>query len=423
MTWWMALASIAGSALQNNAANNAAGEMTDAQNAASQQQIDLARDIYGDQRGLFMPSYLQGQDARNMYAALYGIAPQSYTGSNAFAGGGSRYAGGANGTSPDGSLPTPIAEGNGGIPSLHASWSGHDPSLWNSISTGNIGNQAWWREGGPSLFHSTLVEATDALGLPNFVDPFGILKEGTGGSATDIWGTPQDNAADAGRYDYAGYVSSNPDVQNWFNNLSDRDARYAATAYDINGDGRLSQAEAGQMHYEQHGQREGRAINPAASTGAATATGGASAGGTGATAATPPANAFDPMQAFYNSPDYKLAQQQFLNFDVPEIQGAFATQGKAISGAQQKALADRGTRYSTNAFADYKGSLANLAGMGQTAGSQVANAAGQYGATASNAFGNIGMANANAAAIRGQNQQNMFNSVGRAFGSQSNGWV
>lgn len=76
--WWdiplKIVGSIAGGVMDNNAANKAA----DAQRKGQQDQINLAKDIYRDQRNLAIPGYMTGGAATNKLGAMFGIAPQNY---------------------------------------------------------------------------------------------------------------------------------------------------------------------------------------------------------------------------------------------------------------------------------------------------------------------------------------------------------
>lgn len=69
-----ALASLAGGALAGEGGKQAAN----AQNKAAQDQLNLYKRMYEDQRSLAKPGYMTGGAATNLLAAQYGIGPQNY---------------------------------------------------------------------------------------------------------------------------------------------------------------------------------------------------------------------------------------------------------------------------------------------------------------------------------------------------------
>jgi hypothetical protein len=165
-------------------------------------------------------------------------------------------------------------------------------------------------------------------------------------------------------------------------------------------------------HFNQFGKGEGRTLN--ATTGgqdkSTMPVGGAElAGQSGNGFST--SGASDPMQMFWNSPDGQLAKNQFLTTDSPAIKGAFATAGKSLSGAQQKALADRGAASAGNAFNNYRSGLQTMAGMGPSASSNAQAAGTNYANNASLTMQNNGIANANAATQKNANWGNAFNNA------------
>lgn len=237
----------------------------------------------------------------------------------------------------------------------------------------------------------------------------------TGGAATNMlasmYGLPaQDYAAaynggggfgadDYGQSDqWSGYLSSNPDVYDyWKQNAKLREQFPNANEF-------------AQYHYANFGQQEGRALPsvsspsvPSSSNGLATAAGG---GG------------FD-MAQFWNSPYGQLATQGFRNIDTPEVRGAFAAGGKGLSGAQQKALDDRGRDRAGGAFGDYTNGLRSLAGLAQTGASQLASAGSNYAQNAGNLA--MGAANARASGYSGQ-MNGLANGLSGAINTAIENW-
>jgi hypothetical protein len=139
-------------------------------------------------------------------------------------------------------------------------------------------------------------------------------------------------------------------------------------------------------HYANFGQSEGRQIP--------TAPGAAPASSSPDSEA---ANGLsDPMAGFMSSPYGKIATSGFRGVDVPEVNSAFGSRGKALSGAQSIALDERGKARLGGAYTDYTNGLRSLAGMNQTASAQVGSAAGQYGANAGNLMVQAGQAKGDA---------------------------
>ncbi len=395
--WWAPLIAVGASLLQNQTTKDGIDKATDAQTQSSAQQIGLARDIYADQRGLAMPDYYRGQDAANMLGEIYGIAPQSYaggTGGNAFAGGG-----GSLGYTPGSANTNPTGEKKGGysqytIPSLSEDIVGFDPSIFNAFAKGGDVGQT-----------------VGNLALKSFVDPLGLFSQASG----DTYGSLGANAV-AGN-DYAGYFNANADVQGEWDSF---DANKRQRLFNNNPD------EYAQWHYDNYGKTEGRQLGQAGSGSAfgqpQAAASGAAAAPTQANAFTPPAFAsMDPMLRFQASPDAKLAQDQFLNFDTPALNNVFAMGGKLLSGSQKKALSDYGASRLTNAFGNYKSGLQSLAGVGQTAGANTATAGSNYGSIAGAAIGNQGNAFARGIVAKNDANQTMYDNIGRTIGQS--GWM
>lgn len=229
---------------------------------------------------------------------------------------------------------------------------------------------------------------------------YGLPAQDFGGNA-GVAGGPI--GATAGSADYAGYVRNNPDLMAEFSKPGVSDM--------FGGD--ISQY--GQWHASTYGDREVPTY------------GGQPAGGTGAGGAMTNGLAspsFDPMERFMESPDAKLAQDHFLNFDVPDVNAAFSAGGKLMSGAQKKALSDYGAQRLTGAYGNYTNGLRSIAGQTPVATSQINSAAGAFGV---NAGGNAqNAATARASGYAGQ-QQGFMNGLSGAVGGvlehgEKKGW-
>lgn len=125
------------------------------------------------------------------------------------------------------------------------------------------------------------------------------------------------------------------------------------------------------------------------------------------------------MQAFYDSPEYRMAYMGFEDQGDNFI-ASQAAAGGLYSGATMKGLSDLERRNAFNAFGSYYGNIMNEAGFGQTGAANQQSASQNYGNTVGNAFGVAGQANANAAAGR---YSAYGNAVGNAIGVGANqGW-
>jgi hypothetical protein len=102
------------------------------------------------------------------------------------------------------------------------------------------------------------------------------------------------------------------------------------------------------------------------------------------------------MSGFMASPYGQIATSGFRGVDVPDVNSAFARGGKVLSGAQSIALDERGKARLGGAYNDYTNGLRSLAGMNQTATSNISGAAGQYGANAGNMMLQAGQARGDA---------------------------
>jgi len=357
-----AVASLAGGYLSGQGAK-AGGDAT--ANAAKDA-TELQRQIYYDQRGLAKPAYLTGGAAANKLAAIYGIAPQNYN--QAFMGG-NNY-----GLSTTGNM-------------LSANLGAGQPVAGHSGGGGNYG-----LEGG-------------LIG--------GLIRKGG-----DNWQTVATQAP-AG-YDYEAYMKSpgleaewaKPDVQALFNGNRDAYAYWHANGGVLNG----KPSWAANMEY----LKEVTSKNPNFASDQSTMP----VGGTQQEAMTGGNKLLSPMEEFTASPYGQMAISGFRGVDTPEINGAFARGGKLLSGAQSKALDERGKARMGGAFNDYTNGLRAMAGMNQTASSQIGSAAGQYGANAGNNMILAGQAKGNALAGA---YQGYANGISGALGAvndygKSNNW-
>ena len=379
--WWEPILEIGANILGNVAsaglANDGVNKQRDAYQAATDKQLGLSRDIFNTNLQLSKPFYQGAGNAFNLLSNIYGLPAQNFSFPGMVTGGG---------------------YGNGA--SAANNWGAGQPVQ------GHTGG------GGPNAFTSAIGSAAGNF----FGGPIGGAIGGALGgmirNGGDNWTTLATGAPEG--FDYTSYMNqpdlqaewSKPDVQSLFNGNRD------AYAY---------------WHYNKFGKGENRQLTPTEGYTLGTdgmPTRGGDAGGSGAGAGG--TNAFgDPLQLFWASPDGQLAKNQFLTVDSPAIKGAFATSGKAISGAQQKALADRGAAMGANAFGNYRGGLERMAGMGTSASSQAQTAATNYGTMAGNAFATMGDVNANAAKDRNANWTNAFkNSVSGSYDyARGQGWL
>lgn len=83
---------------------------------------------------------------------------------------------------------------------------------------------------------------------------------------------------------------------------------------------------------------------------------------------------------FLNSPDYQAAYSQ----GIGSLDSSAASRGSLFSGGHEKDLAQFGSGLASQYLGNYRNSLFNLAGIGQSAATQT----GQFGANAANNVGN-----------------------------------
>jgi hypothetical protein len=132
------------------------------------------------------------------------------------------------------------------------------------------------------------------------------------------------------------------------------------------------------------------------------------------TGAYDPNQAFDQasLQAFQRSPDYQFAMQQGLG----ALENSQAAKGMLRSGNTLRGITEFGQGLATQTFGNYRGALAQLAGIGAGAASGAGQAAMQQGAA--QASGIVGAGNAWAGALGSmgnyammQNQMNQQNTM------------
>jgi hypothetical protein len=379
MAFWAAaipaIASIAGGLFQGQAGKEAADKSAE----GSQAQIDLARQIYGDQRALSAPGYYGGGNAFNLLSAQYGLPAQdfgaAFNGGGGFGGNGLLFGGGAGGSSGAPATGGMSSNQTGPMPTFSGSWLGdHDPSLINAFSNGGDGLKSWV-QGGGSVIPATLNKLTGV----NPLDPLNIFgKEKY--DRVEAYNAPQQS-------NWQQYFQDNPDVAAEWNSLP-TDFRAKQFGGDPNSYAYWHADNASQGTF---GAGDNRTLYAAGA--------GPQPQGTGQTGTAQQVNGLatpyngapvtsDPLATFMESPDAKLAQNQFLNFDTPEVEGAFSAGGKVLSGAQKKALSDYGASRLTNAYGNYGNGLRALAGANQVATSQINNASTNFGNTAGTALGN-----------------------------------
>lgn len=129
-----AVASLVGGALAGEGGKRAA----EAEAAASQQVVQLNKDIYRDQRSLAAPGYLTGGAATNALGAIYGIAPQDYMAAlNGSGPGGGNSAFGGQYNSGDWGAGQPVAghSGGGGPNALLGAVVRNGGDNWKTIAT------------------------------------------------------------------------------------------------------------------------------------------------------------------------------------------------------------------------------------------------------------------------------------------------
>lgn len=409
-----AIASLAGGALSANAAGKAADTSAAGQAEANRLQMQQ----YADTMQRLEPWRKSGVAAQNFQNAWLGLPQVADTvGAN----GNGLLNGLAGGGTAGGYVPYDAAAApKGTAPSLSASITGHDPSLYNAVANGkDLGE--WFVNGGPSVSHAAANKITDSLGLPKFTDPLGLFRT-KAKNAFDVWGTMDQNAARAGEdgYDYQAYYDANPDFAPHLEGLKTSDPRGyrdMLQSFDFDRNGQVDPAEFGQWHYQNAGKNEGRSIQTmadtqtAASNAAAAATpqyanglaaGNGTASGTGAT------NIWDTIHA---NPLWKAATDGWSGTDgvggtARAMEQDWSARGKVGSGAAAAARQLAGNKMAYGALADIYNQYGGVSGTGFTATNNLAN----QGQTTAN---NVGNGLANIANTRASGYQNQYDAYGR----------
>lgn len=365
-----------------------------AADASVQQQLDLYRQMYGDQRALAMPNYYTGGNAMNLLAKQFGLPAQNYMAASQGQGGQFGGAGGA-------------GQGYGGfVPSAENNW-GAGQSV-----QGHSGG------GGPNATAQAVGSAIGTflpIPIPGVGSAIGAAIGGMFRNGGDNWKTLATGAPQG--FDYAAYMQApdlqaewaKKDVQSLFGGNKD------AYAY---------------WHYNQFGKNEGRQLNPveqAAGGNAVNDPGSMTSGGQiGQPAGQPGAQKEQSaLEGFYSSPYGQLAQQGFLGVDNPQIQGAFSRGGKALSGAATQALYDRGVSRSQNAYGNYIAGLQSLSGIQAPALNALTNAGNTFQSGASNAYGALGQNKINALNSGYSNMADTLGGITNSvtkFGKANWGW-
>lgn len=259
----------------------------------------------------------------------------------------------------------------------------------------------------------------------------------------DVVGGPsgQYNTQSQNANSYANYIQNNPDLASWYNSTARTSPHIINQGYDRDGDGIISQSEAGQFHYDNFGREEGRMLgksqgfspfgnvsmpynngfngnqgvpnipfagipsqpDPIATNPAAT--------GGGIPANTPQGGNASQFAGFYASPDYQLS----FNEGQKAIENGAAARGGLLSGNTAKAVTQFGQNLAANQYGNYRNTLNSIAGTGQVA-NQATTAAGQnYANQFANSNAQIGAANANRYNAYSGITNDFMNSAGNFF--------
>lgn len=343
---------VLGSVLPAYFANQSANKSTDAITGANQQAIDLQRQIYNDQIRRTEPWRQSGFNALNFQNLWLGM-PQVKDSAGTT-------------TITDPNAPSAANNWGAGQPVAGHTGGGGSNPLTSAIGAG-VGNYFGGPIGGA---------IGGALG--------GLIRKGG-----DNWTTLATGAPEGFNYDK--YVSDNPGLLDDANGWAKADVR---SLFNNDRNAYLY------WHYNTFGKNEGRKLDPLdgysvgsnglpvqSSTGAGTTTGtGTTATGTSGTP--------DLWSTIKANPLYVAATEGFLGIDKPQVEGAFATGGQALSGAEKKSLFDRGTARSYNALGDIYNQFAGLSGTGYTAAGSQNNSGANFANGASNLIVNSGQAQA-----------------------------
>lgn len=253
-------------------------------------------------------------------------------------------------------------------------------------------NEPWRQSGINALnFQNQWLGLSPVSGKPEFTGTYNASDWGAGApvnghsNAKDQWTTLGTGAPD--NFDYEAYWNDNPDfatAQNGWNKADNQ------ALFDGNRDAYLW------WHYNNYGKNEGRTLKEKTPTDPAPAD-------EAVAAASQPKSVWDTIQA---NPLWTGATKGFLGVDVPEINGAFATGGKLMSGAKEKALQDRSTARSYNALTDIYNQYGAMSGTGFNATQATNQAASAAGAN-----------NMNAQLARGNALASGYGAIGNAVGN------
>lgn len=258
----------------------------------------------------------------------------------------------------------------------------------------------------------------------------------------DVGGTQAYSGANAlggASSQYANYLNNNPDLQNWYNTQGIANSPHILNSGgDLDGNGVISQAEAGQYHYNTHGRNEGRSLTPTQTSGgtggnsqlhvqpdgsvrpgAANALtndrtdGGAAASGSYGYAA-PQSTGNRQLDALQTSPGYQFRMQEGMN----ALETGAAARGGILSGGHIRGATRYAQNYASNEYNNRFNQLQAHAGGGQTAAANNQNAGNALSSTTSNALTNTANAQSNAAQQRGSIYTNALGTVGGIIAGQ-----
>lgn len=120
------------------------------------------------------------------------------------------------------------------------------------------------------------------------------------------------------------------------------------------------------------------------------------------------------MQAFYDSPEYRMALMGFEDQGDQFLTSKAAT-GGLYSGATLRGLSDIERRNAFGAWGNYYGNIMSEAGFGQAGANNQQNATQSYGNNVGNALGYQGMVNSQAAGRRYSAYGNAFADIGNSL--------
>lgn len=122
------------------------------------------------------------------------------------------------------------------------------------------------------------------------------------------------------------------------------------------------------------------------------------------------------MSGFFLSPDYNFRRSEGMR----GVENSFAARGGARSGNALRALADFNSNLAAGEFGNWRNSLFSLAGLGQVATGQGANAAQNVGNNVGNSLINSGNARASGITNQSNSWTNLLNQFGMIAGGGLN---